>query len=251
VSFDVTADAYGRFMGRHSEPLADEFVEWAGVREGQRALDVGCGPGALTARLVARLGLDHVSGADPSASFVSASRERFPGLDVREAAAEHLPYDDDAFDVALAQLVVHFMADPVAGVREMARVTQPGGTVAAAVWDLTGDSPLTPFWSGVRDVVPDVHDESDRYGGREGQLEEVFGQAGLADVEGGTLTVDVDFATFEEWWEPFTFGVGPAGSYAATLDDDQRAAVRAACANRLGEPPFTVHSSCWVVRGRA
>lgn len=247
----MSAEAYGRFMGRHSEPLADQFVEWAGVQRGQRALDVGCGPGALTARLVGRLGPGHVSGADPSAPFVSATRERFPGLDVREAAAEDLPYDDDTFDVALAQLVVHFMADPVAGLAEMARVTRPGGTVAAAVWDLQGDSPLTPFWSGVRDVVPTVPDESDRYGGREGQLEEAFGAAGVRDVVGDALTVDVDFTTFEDWWDPFTLGVGPAGAYAATLDEGERAEVRESCRRRLGDPPFTVRSRCWVVRGHA
>lgn len=151
VSFNVTADAYTRFMGRFSEPLAVEFVERAGVREGQRALDVGCGPGALTTQLVYRLGANAVSAIDPSAAFVAAIRARLPAVDVRCGAAEHLPFHDDSFDLTLAQLVVHFMADPVRGLREMSRVTRPGGLVAACVWDLAGDGgPLAAFWRAAR-----------------------------------------------------------------------------------------------------
>ena len=133
MSFNVTADAYARFMGRFSEPLAAQFIEYAGVRAGQRAVDVGCGPGVLTAPLVERLGADSVAAIDPSAPFIEVVRERWPGIDVRAGDAEHLPFADDDFDLALAQLVVHFMTDPVAGLREMGRVTRPGGVVAACV----------------------------------------------------------------------------------------------------------------------
>ena len=155
MSFDVPGDAYGRFMGRYSEPLADQFVELAGVRRGQRVLDVGCGPGALTARLVARCGAGRVCAVDPSAPFVDAVRERLPGVEVHQATAEGLPFADDSFDLCLAQLVVHFMADPVAGLREMARVALPGGLVSASVWDhTTGTGPLSPFWGAARDVDP-------------------------------------------------------------------------------------------------
>jgi ubiquinone/menaquinone biosynthesis C-methylase UbiE len=138
VSFDVGADAYLRFMGRYSEPLAVQFADLAGIGRGQRVLDVGCGPGALTAELVSRAGTDAVSAVDPSASFAAAVRERLPGVDVRRSAAERLPFPDDAFDAALAQLVVHFMTDPVAGLREMGRVTRPGGVISACVWDHAG-----------------------------------------------------------------------------------------------------------------
>ena len=139
MTFDVTAAAYAAFMGRWSQPLALGFADLAGVRGGQRALDVGCGPGALTEQLVARLGSAAVAAIDPSASFVAATRERFPDVDARSGSAEELPFADDAFDLALAQLVVHFMADPVRGLAEMARVTRPGGLVAACVWDHGGD----------------------------------------------------------------------------------------------------------------
>ncbi|MGZ5417876.1 MAG: class I SAM-dependent methyltransferase, partial [Nocardioides sp.] len=115
MSFDVTADAYARFMGRYADPLAVLFADWAGVRAGQRALDVGCGPGALTAELVARLGAEPVAAVDPSPPFVAAVAARFPNVEVRRGAAEELPFPDDAFDIALAQLVVHFMSDPVGG----------------------------------------------------------------------------------------------------------------------------------------
>ena len=138
MSFDVSADAYMRFIGRYSEPLAVLFADLAEVGPGQRVLDVGCGPGALTAELVRRAGARAVSAVEPSGSFVAAVRERLPGVDVRQSAAERLPFADDAFDAAMAQLVVHFMADPVLGLREMGRVTRPGGAVAACVWDHAG-----------------------------------------------------------------------------------------------------------------
>ena len=138
MSFDVSADAYTRFMGRYSEPLAAVFADLAGVRPGQRALDVGCGPGALTAELAGPLGASEVCAVDPSESFAVAAGERLPGVTVSVAAAERLPFPDGAFDAVVAQLVVHFMADPVAGLREMGRVTRRGGVVGACVWDHGG-----------------------------------------------------------------------------------------------------------------
>ena len=124
MSFDVAADAYDRFMGRYSQLLSPQLADLAGVRAGQRVLDVGCGPGALTAELVARVGAGAVAAVDPSEPFVAAAGSRYPGVDVRRASAEHLPFQDATFDASLAQLVVHFMADPVAGLAEMARVIQ-------------------------------------------------------------------------------------------------------------------------------
>lgn len=171
MSFDVTAEAYARFMGRYSEPLAAQFARSADVRASQRALDVGCGPGALTAELVERLGIGAVSAIDPSPPFVAAIQARFPEIDVQSGVAEHLPFPDAGFDVALAQLVVHFMTDPVAGLTEMARVTRPGGLVAACVWDHAGGSgPLASFWRAVHDVDPGAGDEAGLAGAREGHL---------------------------------------------------------------------------------
>ncbi len=114
------------------------MADLAGVRSGQRVLDVGCGPGALTGELVARAGASHVSAVDPTEGFVAAAGERHPGVDVRRAGAEELPFADGEFDASLAQLVVHFMADPARGLAEMARVTRPNGVVSACVWDFAG-----------------------------------------------------------------------------------------------------------------
>jgi SAM-dependent methyltransferase len=252
VGFEVSVDAYDRFMGRFSEPLADLFVDRAGVRPGQRALDVGCGPGALTARLVERLGAGAVAALDPSDAFVAAARARFPGLDVRRGVAEHLPHADDTFDAALAQLVVHFMRDPVAGLREMARVTRPGGVVAACVWDHGGGTgPLATFWEAVRDLDPGSPGEADLPGTGKGQLSELAGAAGLVEAEEDTLTVALRFASFPDWWEPFTLGVGPAGDHVAGLDEAARAELAAACVRRLPPAPFEITASAWCLLARA
>lgn len=252
MSFAVAPDAYDRFMGRYSAQLAPQLADHAGVHAGQRAVDVGCGPGALTGELLERLGPDAVSAADPSESFVLAARERNPGVDVRRAAAEDLPFPDHAFDAALAQLVVHFMADPVLGLREMARVTRQGGMVAACVWDHAGErSPLTVFWRGVRQLRPEAHDESDLAGAREGHLAELFREAGLRKIEDTVLAVQVGYASFEDWWEPFTLGVGPAGVYVSGLDDDARGELRERCRLLLPEAPFTLDAYAWATRGLA
>jgi SAM-dependent methyltransferase len=251
VSFDVSADAYLRFMGQYSEPLATRFADLAGVRSGQRLLDVGCGPGALTAELVRRAGADAVSAVEPSASFADAVRRRLPGVDVRRSAAEQLPFPGDAFDAALAQLVVHFMTDPVLGLREMGRVTRPGGVVAACVWDHAGGrGPLTAFWSAVRELDPAARDESDLAGAREGHLAALFAQAGLGHAEAATLTVRVRHASFEQWWEPFTLGVGPAGTYVASLTPDRQAELRERCRGLLPAGPFEIDATAWAATCR-
>lgn len=251
MSFLVSADSYARFMGRFSEPLAVEFVDAAGVHRGQRALDVGCGPGALSAVLVERLGAENVVGIDPSEMFVAAFGERFPGVEVHAGGAEQMPFADDRFDTCLAELVVSFMTDPVAGLTEMARVTRPGGIIAACVWDLVGDSgPLSTFWRAARDLDPEAVDESDRPGAREGHLVELFEQAGLHDLVPSTITATVQFATFAAWWDPFTLGVGPAGSYAAKLDEDGRERLEARCRDLMPPAPFEVNASAWCARGR-
>jgi SAM-dependent methyltransferase len=250
VSFEVSADAYARFMGRFSEPLALEFADHVGVAGGQRALDVGCGPGALTAILVERLGADQVQAIDPSATFVAALHERLPGVDVQTGTAEALPYGDDAFDLTLAQLVVHFMKDPVAGLREMTRVTRPGGVVAATVWDhARGNGPVTMFWSAVKTLDPVEEAESTLPGVREGHLAELFSSAGLSPQE-TTLSVEPRFENFDDWWLPYTKGVGPAGEYVKKLDDAGRERLREAAAELLPDGPFTLPATAWCVTAR-
>jgi len=252
MTFEVAAEAYDRFMGRYSQQLSPQLADLAGVQSGQRVLDVGCGPGALTAELVARVGDDAVSAVDPSEAFVAAARARHPGVDVQSATAEQLPFEDGAFDAVLAQLVVHFMTDPVAGLREMKRVTSSGGTVAACVWDHAGErTPLSVFWQAARELDPEAQDESHLAGARRGHLSELFTAAGLASVDETNIEASARYDSFDEWWEPFTFGVGPAGAYAQSRDEESRERLRARCAELLPAAPFTLSTWAWAARGVA
>lgn len=237
-------------MGRYSAPLAPAFAEFAVAVDALRVLDVGCGPGALTAELVRRLEPAAVAAIDPSDTFVTAAQERYPAVDVRRATAEQLPFEDRTFDATLAQLVVHFMREPVVGLREMARVTRQGGVVAACVWDHHGgEGALSPFWAAARELDRDVDDESRLAGTREGHLAQLFREAGLHAIEETGLWITVEHPTFEDWWEPFTLGVGPAGAYVAGLDVIRQDQLRERCRDMLSPAPFAVTARAWAARG--
>jgi SAM-dependent methyltransferase len=251
MSFDVSADAYTRFMGRWSEPLTGVFLDSADLRVTGQVLDVGCGPGVLTAVLVDRYGAPAVAALNPSPSFVAATSERFPGMDVRQGVAEAIPFEDGTFDAALAQLVVHFMSDPVAGLRDMGRVTVPGGVVAACVWDHTGGgSPLSLFWSAAADVDPAAPNEADLPGTAEGQLAAYAQEAGLREITSSTLTVHNRFESFDEWWAPYLLGVGPLGAYVATLEPDHLDRLKERCRELLPDAPFEQPAVAWSVRAQ-
>jgi SAM-dependent methyltransferase len=191
-----------------------------------------------------------VAAIDPSEPFVEAAKARHPGVDVRRASADALPHADAAFDVTMAQLVVHFLQDPVAGLVEMARVTRPGAIVAACVWDFAGDrAPISAFWRAARDGDPDVRDESDLPGARAGHLTELFVASGLSNVEETELPVSVEHGSFDEWWAPFELGVGPAGAHVASLDVEERAALRERCRVLIPSAPFTLAAAVWAARG--
>jgi SAM-dependent methyltransferase len=252
MSFTVAPEAYDRFMGRYSVLLAPLMASFAGIAGSQRVLDVGCGPGALTTELVRRLGSAAVTAVDPSERFVNAARERLPGVTVGVSSAEHLPFADRSFDATVAQLVVHFMDDPVAGLAEMARVTRQGGVVAACVWDHAGGrGPLGTFWEAARELDPAVDDESGLAGARKGHLEELLDEAGLHGIEAIVLDVSVEHPTFDEWWGSFALGVGPAGRYMATLDSDRKAKLRGLCRERIPVEPFVVTGRAWAAKGVA
>ena len=255
-TFRASADAYDLCVGRYGAALAEALISFAQVEPGMRALDVGCGPGALTAALAARLGAANVCGADPSEPFAEACRARVPGAEVVVATAEALPFADRAFDVALSQLVVNFMDDAEAGVRELARVTRRGGVVASCVWDYAGEMTLLrAFWDAARQVDPDraaVADEGAvmRWCG-EGDLAELWRGAGLSDVRFGPLDVRAGYAGFEDLWSPFPTGVAPSGAFCKSLDDDRRAALHDAYQRRLGvgDGPFELTARAWAVAG--
>lgn len=249
--FNAPADGYDRLIGRYLPTLAPIFADTVPVSAGMRVLDVGCGPGGLTKELVSRVGEDSVSGIDPSPPFVAANRARHPGVDLREGFAESLPWMDASFDAVLASLVVHFMNDPVAGIREMARVTAPGGTVAACVWDRNGMTALTIVGQAMVALDPTLHEDLKRTGDTEGELAELFRGVGLVDVADGELIAQGSYANFDDWWEPFTLGIGPHGAHLKTVDDELREAIRLACREKFDAPdePFTLDARAWFARG--
>jgi SAM-dependent methyltransferase len=245
MTFEVAARAYDRFMGRFSQQLSAPLCDLAGVEPGQRAVDVGAGPGALTGELVRRLGADHVDAVDPSEPFTAALTERYPGVGVHRTGAEELPFGDDRFDVALSQLVVAFMSDPARGVAEMVRVTRPGGRVALASWDYAGGrAPVSPYWRGAR-VLGEVPNADDFTGGRMEHLLDLLTGAGLTGVRTAELASQVDHDDFASWWEPFTLGVGPAGAHCASLTPEEREQVREGCRAELGDGPVALRAVAW------
>jgi SAM-dependent methyltransferase len=257
-TFQTPAEAYDRFIGRYGAALARELIAAARVQRGARALDVGCGPGALTTQLVAALGEDGVAAVDPSVPFAEACRRRLPTVRVEVAAAEALPFADAAFDHALAQLVLNFMEDPSAGVAEMRRVTRPGGTVAAAVWDYAdGMTLLRRFWDAAVEEDPAA---ADRDEGRSmpyctpDELGALWASTcGLGDVCVSPVTVSADYDDFDDLWRPLERGVGPSGAYAAALPAPRRGVLRDALRRRLrvGSQPFRLSARAWIVTGRA
>ena len=256
MSFAISGGAYDRFMGRYSERLAPAFADFAGVEAGMRVVDVGCGPGALTAELARRLGADGVAAADPAEHFVEACRSRVPGADVRVAPAEQLPFEDGGFDVALAQLVLNFLRDADAGAAQMRRVVRGGGAVAACTWAAgDGMEMLRVFWGAAASHVDPEAGAAEsrmRYRTRE-ELAELAERAGLQDVEIERLPVEAAYEGFDDFWEPVASAPGPVGAFYARLDDGRREQVREECRRRLGEPdgPFTLAAAAWAVRGRA
>jgi SAM-dependent methyltransferase len=256
ATFRTPAEAYERHIGRYGRELARALIDRAGVRRGVRALDVGCGPGALTTELVALLGPQSVAAVDPSAPFVEACRRRLPGVRVEVAAAEALPFGTAAFDHALAQLVVNFMTDAHAGVQEMRRVTRAGGTVAAAVWDYAGEMTLLrKYWDAAVALDPPAADRDERRMPycTPGDLRELCETAGLADVTVAPVVVRAAYDGFEDLWYPLESGVAPSGAYAASLPADRRAVLKEEFRRRLGvdERPFRLSARAWVVTGRA
>ena len=256
ASFEKPAEAYDRFVGRYGRALAEATLERLELPSGSRVLDVGCGPGPLTAVLAENMGAGNVAAVDPSEQFAAACRERVEGADVRVAPAESLPFEDDSFDAVLSQLVVNFLSDPLGGVREMRRVTRAGGTVAATVWDYTGEmTMLRAFWDAAVEVDPDGAgplDEGRRMAHHKPEpLGALWSEAGLTEVETDAIVVRAAYEDFEDLWVPFTAGVGPAGAYCASLSSDDRERLRAVYHRNIGAPvgPFELSARAWMVRG--
>jgi SAM-dependent methyltransferase len=257
ATFQTSAEAYDRHIGRYGPPLARTLIRAAHVRAGLRALDVGCGPGALTAALAEILGPDHVTAIDPSEFFVEACARRHPDVDVRAGNAEALPFTEHAFDVTLAQLVVNFMSDPRAGVAEMRRVTRPSGVVAAAVWDYAGEMTLLRrFWDAAVNLDPEA---ADRDEGRSmpyctpEALQELWLDAGLRDPRVSAVVVDAQYGGFEDLWQSLEHGSGPSTAHVAALSPHRSAQLRDDLRRSLDvdDEPFQLTARAWIVVGTA
>lgn len=252
---DASSDGYDSFMGRYSEPLAGRFADFVDLSAGMSALDVGCGPGALTTVLADRLGPASVTAIDPSPPFVAACARRCPDVDVRSGGAEEVPLPDGSFDAVLSQLVLHFVGEPARAGEEFRRVLRPRGLAAACVWDFTEEMEmLRHFWDAALTVDADAPDEARvlRFG-REGELAAWLTDAGFVDVEEVDLHVSAEYSDFGELWAGFRHGIGPAGAYCRSLTDETRASVEREMFRRVGSPTggFSLAATARAAKGRS
>ena len=254
------ADAYERFMGRWSRQLAPRLVRFAGVGEkaDERILDVGCGTGALTLSVAAHAPSTSIVGVDRSTPYVDFARAHFAGDRIRfeEGDALALPFPEASFDRTLSLLILNFVPDPPKALAEMRRVTRPGGTVAAAVWDYgEGMEMLRHFWDEViaLDPASDVKDERHMPLSRAGELADLWRQQGLRQVVSEPLTIETHFTSFEDYWDPFLEKQGPAGACVALMEPADRAALRTRLRERLAggtdSRGIRLSARAWAVRG--
>lgn len=220
-------DGYQRYMGRWSDTMADVFLAWLGEEGSSRWLDVGCGTGALSAAVMRSREPDEMAGIDASAGFIAAARARLGERpDLRVADARSLPFPDRHFDATVSGLCLNFVPEPAAGVAEMTRVTRPGGTVAAYVWDYAeGMQMIRRFWDAAiaRDPASEALDEARRFPVCHPEpLAALFTDSGLHGVQVAGLEIRTTFSDFDDYWQPFLGGQGPGPSYVMSLDEDQR-----------------------------
>jgi SAM-dependent methyltransferase len=251
-------DAYERFMGRWSRELAPLLVQFAGVRNGDDVLDVGSGTGALTVAVAAVAPSSHIIGIDPSAAYVALAQARHPGDRVRFEVgdARRLRLRDGSFDRTLSLLVLNFVPDPAKALNEMIRVTRPGGTVAAAVWDYGEDMKmLRLFWdeAGALNAGADARDERRMPLCHRGELAALWREHGLKDVSEQPLTIQTRFVSFDDYWLPFLEKQGPAGTCVGALPEPEREELRVRLRKRLlrdrPDGPIVLAARAWAVRG--
>ena len=250
MTFAVAGEGYDRYIGRYSRELAPRFIDFTGLSAGP-VVDVGCGPGALSAALADRFGAHNVAAVDPSEPFVAACRERVPGANVRMARAESLPFADNMFEAAMSQLVLSFVGDPEAMAFELARVVRSGGIVSACTFEANGFGLVRTFWDAALQFDPDAPDDARIPFRRMPELIALWTRAGFRDISTGIIDVESSYSSFDDFWSPFSFGIGPAGSYLVAQPEPQRTALRQACFELLGEPAgeFSLTARVIAVRG--
>lgn len=253
----ASANAYEGMMGRWSMRLAPLFVDFAGVRSGDRILDLGCGTGSLVQTLADRAARSEIVGIDPALPFIEFCRTKFvdPRITFDHGNALDLPYPTGSFDQTLSLLVLTFIPQPEKAASEMRRVTRPGGTVAACNWDPTGLEMNEILWEEALRLAPagETRVERPRNQYRKGQLAELWHATGLEHVEEIAIEIRTDFSSFDDYWSPFTKGVGPQGVYVDSLSAARREALRERLRRRLlgdgSDRPFSLYARAFAVRG--
>jgi SAM-dependent methyltransferase len=253
------AEAYERFMGRWSSLLAPLLVDFTGTSDGGQMLDVGSGTGVLAFTVARRNPHCRVVGIDPSAEYVAYANSRNSFGDrakFQTGDAQHLEFADAAFDHSLSLLVFNFIPDRARALAEVVRVTKPGGRVSAAVWDYGGGMRmLRVFWDAVTATDPSAAklDEAHMPLCRAGELGKLWRDGGLDAIEERPLDIDIKFAAFADYWDPFLLGQGPAGAYVRSLDERRRQTLRGEVKRRLPvgaeNAPLSLPARAWAVRG--
>ena len=249
---------YERFMGRWSCQLAPAYVRFAGVKNGDRVLDIGTGTGSLAATLEATLPESEIVGVDPSEGFITYAQKNAKStrahFEVGDAQA--LKFNDASFDDALALLVMNFVPDHRKAVTEMRRVTRPQGKVSACVWDYDGGMQMLRFfWDEAVAFDPAIEPKDERHMklSHQGQLSALWSDAGLVNIKEEPLTIEQAYSSFNDYWEPFTKGAGPGGAYVVSLSQDRREQLEARVRKRLlgdrDDGPFKLTATAWCVRG--
>ncbi|OGA28690.1 MAG: methyltransferase [Betaproteobacteria bacterium RIFCSPLOWO2_02_FULL_65_24] len=249
-------DPYEQYVGRWSRRVAPVFLSWLRIPTGRRWLDVGCGTGALCAAIVDHCSPSSVAGVEPSEGFLKTAKENLAGRAVlHQGSATAIPLDDAAVDVVVSGLVLNFVADQRAALAEMARVTGSGGTIGAYVWDYAGKMELMRFfWDAAVELNPDAArmDEGARFPlCRPEALVAHFASAGLNGPEVTAIDIPTRFASFEDYWQPFLGGQGPAPAYAMALDETTRARLRDSIRARIplqADGSISLTARAWAVR---
>jgi SAM-dependent methyltransferase len=249
---------YERYVGRWSRQLAPRFLSWLALPRGRRWLDVGCGTGALSAAILEHCAPDSLAGVEPSPGFLASARQNLAGkAALHQGSAESIPLDNASVDAVVSGLVLNFTKDPRAALAEMRRVVAPGGCIAAYVWDYAGKMELMRyFWDAAveLDVAAAPLDEGLRFPlCRPEALRELFAAAGLS-AQVSQIDIPTSFAGFDDYWQPFLGGQGPAPAYAMSLDEARRSELREILRTRVPagkDGAITLIARAWAVRAEA
>ena len=253
----LSGNPYEYYMGRWSKLVADAFVDWISPKAGLRWLDVGCGSGALSEAIIGKYNPQLIVAVDQSEGFVRTAQERLGTRAVCKLGnAFSLPVDDSSMDLAVSGLVLNFLSEPEKALTEMKRVTSPGGTIAVYIWDYAGKMEfLNHFWDVAVELDPAASDLHEKYRFTDfnsDELSVLFDRAGIADVETNPINITTRFADFDDYWNPFLGGQGPAPTYVSKLKESEREALKDALKNRLPmkeDGSILMSARAWAVKG--